>query len=177
MRMRPWMWILLAVVVGLPLLLYVVGSFVARDHVARMTIDLASPPDRVWALISDVGRTKEWRDDISAVVVHPNPGGPLRFTESTNHGEIPFELVSQEAPRRQVIRIIDDQQPFGGTWTWNLEPTPGGTRLTITEAGFVKNPMFRAMGLVFFSPYDTINVYLKALARALKDSAEPRRVN
>lgn len=177
MRMRPWMWIVLAVIAGLPLLAYLIGSFVPRDHVAKMTIDLASPPERVWAIVSDLARTKEWRDDISAVVVQPNPGGPLRFTESTSHGEIPFEVVSQDAPRRQVVRIIDDHQPFGGTWTWDLEPTPGGMRLTMTEAGFVKNPIFRAMGLLFFSPYDTINAYLKALAKKLGDKAEPRRVN
>ena len=177
MRIRRWMWIVGAIVIGIPLLLFIVGSFVARDHVARMTIDLASPPDRVWGLISDVAGTTRWRSDISAAVLNPNPGGPLRFTETTSNGDIPFEVVSQDPPRRQVVRIIDDDQPFGGTWTWELEPTASGTRVTITEQGFIKNPIFRTLGLVLFSPYDTIDVYLRSLAKALGDSAEPRRVD
>jgi uncharacterized protein YndB with AHSA1/START domain len=177
MQIRLWMWIVGGIVIGVPLLLFIVGSLVPRDHVARMTIDLSSPPDRVWGFISDVGQTKAWRSDISKVVITPNPGGPLRFTETTSNGDVPFELVSQDPPRRQVVRVIDDDQPFGGTWTWELAPTPAGTRLTLTEAGFVKNAFFRALGLIFFSPYDTLNGYLKSLAKALGDSAEPRRVD
>ena len=87
-----------------------------------------------------------------------------------------FEVVSQHAPFRQSVRVVDDDQPFGGVWTWQLEPGDVGTRVTITEAGFIKSPIFRTMGWLFFSPTDTINDYLTALARALGESATPRHV-
>jgi uncharacterized protein YndB with AHSA1/START domain len=173
--MKLWMWIALAIVVGLPLLAFVVGSMVPRDHVAKVAIDLASPPDRVWAIVSDFAKTTEWRSDVKSVTMQPTQ--PVRFTEQSSQGDVTFELVSQDPPRRQVVRVVDDNQPFGGTWTWDLTPAGAGTSLTITEAGFVKNAIFRAMGLIFFSPYSTLETYLRSLARTLGETSEPRRVD
>jgi hypothetical protein len=70
--------------------------------------------------------------------------------------------------------VVDDGLPFGGTWTWELAPAGGGTRLTITEAGFIRNPIFRLMSRLFFPPTGTMEKYLRALAAELGDSAEPR---
>ena len=171
-----WVWIVLGVVVGLVVALLIIGSLLPRDHVARMAIELESAPSRVWALISDFGGSPRWRSDVSEVTVDSSAGAPLRFTEKSKQGAIPFEVVSQDPPRRQVVRIIDDQQPFGGTWTWELEPLAAGTRLTITEAGFVKNPIFRVMGKLFFPPTATLRRYQQALAGELGERAEPREV-
>ena len=172
--MKRWLWVIAGVIVGVPLLAFIIGTFLPRDHVASMTMDLTAPPERVWALISDFEGTPKWRTDITRVRVDPPAGGAVRFTESSSHGDIPFEVVRQEPPRLQVVRIVDDDQPFGGTWTWELQPTGSGTRLTITEAGFIKNAIFRTMGALFFSPADTIDAYLRALAKGLGESAEPR---
>jgi uncharacterized protein YndB with AHSA1/START domain len=171
-----WLWIVLAVVIGVPLILFAIGSFLPRDHVARMSIELAAPPDRIWTLVSDLAGTARWRKDISAVTVESAPGGPVRYVEQSSHGKIPFEIVSQDPPRRQVVRVVDDDQPFGGTWTWELTPAAAGTRITITEAGFVKNPLFRVMSKLVFKPTNTIRSYLQALARELGEAAEPREV-
>ena len=172
--MKRWLLVLAGILVGVPLLAYVAGVFIPRDHIAAMTLDLAAPPERVWALISDFEGTPKWRSDITGVRMTPQPDGKIRFTEASSMGEIPFEVVSQAPPSRQVIRVVDDDQPFGGIWTWELERTPSGTRVTITEAGFVKSPIFRTMGLLFFSPTETIDSYLRALSAALGDSAQPR---
>jgi uncharacterized protein YndB with AHSA1/START domain len=173
--MKRWLWIILGVVIGLPMIAFVVGSFLPRDHVVQMTIDFAAPPAQVWALVSDFPGTPKWRHDVTSIRVDPaGSGGPIRFTESTSQGDVPFEVVSQEPPRRQVVRVVDDDQPFGGTWTWVLEPRDTGTRLTITEAGFIKSPIFRTMGVLFFSPADTLNDYMRALSFALGEKSEPR---
>ena len=171
--MKRWLKILAAVLIGLPLSAYGVGLFVPRDHVAAMSIDLAAPPDKVWPLVSDVANTPKWRSDVTAVRMQPQPDGRVRFVETSSMGDVPFEIVSQTAPVRQVVRVVDDDQAFGGTWTWELQPVGTGTRLTITEAGFVKSPIFRTMGLMFFSPTDTIDSYLRALSKALGETAVP----
>lgn len=165
-----WPWIVGGVVVGVPAALALIGTFVPRDHVARVSIVLKSSPDRVWALISDFVGTPRWRKEVSKVELVP-AAAPVRFIEHSKQGKVAFEVVSQESPRRQVLRVVDDDQPFGGTWTWELVPDAGGTRLTITEAGFVKNPIFRAVGRVFFSPSATIEAYLRGLAGELGETA------
>jgi uncharacterized protein YndB with AHSA1/START domain len=173
--MKKWGFVVLAVVVGLPIVAGGVGLLLPRDHVAAMTIDLAAPPDRVWSLVSGFAEAATWRTDVTAVRLDaPAAGGALRFTESSSQGEVTFEVVSQDAPRRQVVRIVDDDQPFGGTWTWTLEPAGAGTRLTIVEAGFIKSPIFRTLGALLFSPTATLDAYLRALAARLGESAEPR---
>ncbi len=153
---------------------YVAGLFIPRDHVASMSLDLKSPPARVWDVIADVATTAHWRPDVTRVEMQPQPDGKMRFTETTSQGDIQFEILRQDAPVRQVVRVVDDAQPFGGIWTWDLEPrAEGGTRLTITEAGFIKSPIFRTMGALFFSPTDTMDQYLRDLARRLGEDATP----
>lgn len=168
-----WVWIAAAAILGIPALLALIGAFVPRHHLARVSITLQSAPETVWTLVSDFAGTPRWRPDVKRVELEPGSAGPLRFIEHSRNGKVPFEVVSQEPPHRQVVRVVDDDQPFGGTWTWDLTPEGSGTRLTLTEAGFVKNPIFRAVGLVFFSPSATMEGYLRGLARALGESAEP----
>ncbi len=167
-----WPWIAGGVVVGIPAALALIGVFVPRNHVARVSIALKSSPERVWALIADFGGTPRWRKAVRKVEIQSS-NHPVRFVEHSKQGKVPFEVVSQEASKRQVVRVVDDDQPFGGTWTWELTPDRGGTRIIITEAGFVKNPIFRAVGLVLFKPTATLEEYLRDLARALGEAAEP----
>lgn len=172
-RIRTVLLATLGAVVGLVLLLVLVGMFLPREHTARATIELAATPERVWATVSDFAGAARWRPDVESVRLETLPDGGIRFVETSDEGEIPFEVVTQDPPRRQVVRVIDDGLPFGGTWTWELVPLGGGTGLTLTERGFTRNPVYRALGLVFFRPTDAIARYLGALATALGEDVEP----
>jgi len=178
--MKRWLFIIGGILVGVPLIAYIAGLFIARDHIAAMSIELRKDPGTIWALISDFEHTTKWRSDVSAVRMDPPVDGHVRFTESGSQGDIQFEVVSQQPLYRQSIRVVDDDQPFGGVWTWQLERVgeegAPKTRVTITEAGFIKNPIFRTMGKLFFSPTDTIKGYLNALAKALGETASPQQV-
>jgi uncharacterized protein YndB with AHSA1/START domain len=167
--------ILLVIVIGVPLIAYGVGLFVPRDHVASMTIDFEKASTaQVWKLITDFGNTPKWRSDVTGVRVSAQADGKTRFTESTSQGDVEFEVLEQ-SPGKQVVKVVDDNQPFGGTWTWLVAPRPGGgTSVRITEVGFIKNPIFRTMGIIFFSPTDTMDGYLRSLAKALGENAEPK---
>ena len=174
--MKRWMFILGGVILGLPLLAYVAGLFIPRDHVASSSIVLDKTPDAVWALVSDFAQSAKWRADITKVRMDPPVDGKVRFTESGTQGDVQFEVISQQPPFRQSVRVVDEGQPFGGVWTWQLDsvdtPAPK-TRVTLTEAGFIKSPIFRTMGKLFYSPTDTMDSYLIALARALGENALP----
>jgi hypothetical protein len=66
-----------------------------------------------------------------------------------------------------VSRIADRSLPFGGRWTFELSPAPGGTLLRITEDGEVYNPIFRFVSRFVFGHDRTINGYLEDLERHL----------
>ena len=57
--------------------------------------------------------------------------------------------------------------PFGGTWTYELTPTAGGTSLRITEDGEVYNPVFRFMSRFVFTHHATIDTYLTDMGKRL----------
>ena len=172
-RMTTGLVIAAGLLIGIPLVAALVGSLLPRDHVARMRLELRATPSEVWQLISDFRGTAEWRPDVRAVDPLPASDGRIRFLETTRQGQTPFEVVTQEPGLKQVVRVVDEGLPFGGTWTWELVPAGRGTRLTLTEAGFIRNPIFRLMGRLFFKPSATIQSYLRALARRLGEAAEP----
>ena len=116
------MWIAIYIVAGLVgfvVLLNVVGLFLPRDHIAARRATFRGPPERVWDAMVELA------------------------DEVAKKENMPIELERDERPRTRIGRIIDDKLPFGGRWYYELEPAADGTRLTITEAGFVKLPMFR----------------------------------
>ena len=72
-----------------------------------------------------------------------------------------------EPPRLLVVRI-DPGLPFGGTWTYEVAPVPGGSTLTITENGEIYNPLFRFMARYIFGYEGTIETYMAALKKHLE---------
>lgn len=153
------MWIALSIVaglVGLVVLLNLVGLALPRDHVAARGARFASPPERVWDAMVELSEQVAARE------------------------KMPIELELDDKPRARITRIVDDKLPFGGRWYYELEPLddePGaGTRLTITEAGFVKLPMFRIFTTL--APNATKTKFLRELGARLSvpvtvEPAEP----
>ena len=169
-----WVYIVGGVLIGVPLLASLIGAMLPREHLAQMSIHLAASPETVWGLVADFGGTARWRPEVAAVEMQPSTNGRVRFVEVNPHGRTPFEVVAQERPRKQVIRVMDEGLPYGGTWTWELMPTNPGTQVVISEAGFIRSPLFRVMSRLFFPPTKTMDVYLRALAKELGGNAEPQ---
>ncbi|WP_158931720.1 SRPBCC family protein [Acidisphaera sp. S103] len=109
------------------------------------TIVLNAPIDRVWRALTDHSEFGEW--------FRVRLDGPfIRGQQSTGHITYPgFEHVLWRA----TIETMDQPTLFAFTWhpyavdpnvdytqepptrvTFQLEPVPTGTRLTITESGF-----------------------------------------
>ncbi|MEW6321645.1 MAG: SRPBCC family protein [Acidobacteriota bacterium] len=165
--------IALAVIAALIAAVALAGSLLPSEHTAQASIDLTSSAERVWATVSDFAATTRWRADVRAVEMTSAADGTVRFVESTRQGSTTFEVVSRQAPHRQVVRIVDEGLPYGGTWTWDLRPVGGGTRLVVTEEGFIRNPVFRIIGRLFMRPSASIEEYLRELAGGLGESSKP----
>ena len=144
-------------------LVLVIGYLLPVGHEASAETTVDRPPARVFALLTDVAGFPRWRSDVKSVdLVAPDPP---RWVEHGSNGDIAFESVERDPPRRLVTRIADRSLPFGGTWTYELTPAGSGTRLRITEHGEVFNPVFRFMSRFVFGHTATIDRFLKDVVR------------
>jgi hypothetical protein len=164
--MLRWIAFAFAGVVALVGLAALVGFFLPKGHRASRTVVYDAPPGAVFAAITDFASFPQWRSDVKSVTLLPATG-VVRFREEGAHGTITYRVEERTPDSRLVTTIDDPSLPFGGRWTFELEPAGGGTKLTITEEGEIYNPFFRVMSRLFFSPYDTIDTYQADLRRRL----------
>ena len=149
------------VLVALILLIIAIGFALPVAHVASGEAQLAAPPERVFAALTEVDKFPAWRSDVTSVEVLA--GGPLPRWRERGDNDITFETQRADPPRQLVTRIADRSLPFGGSWTYDLTPSGNGTRLVITEHGEVYNPLFRFMSRFVFGHTATIERYVKDL--------------
>jgi uncharacterized protein YndB with AHSA1/START domain len=161
--------ITLAVLVVLILVVVAIGYALPVGHQASTQAVLSQPPERVFAVLTDVEAFPKWRGDLKRVEVL-DAGPRKRWRESGSNGDITFEVAESNPPSRLVSRIADTNLAFGGTWTYELAPEGSGTRLTITERGEVYNPLFRFMSRFVFGHTATMEQFLAALAKGLTAS-------
>lgn len=168
---RRVLWAFVAVV-GLVLVMAGVGATMEPSHVATRHAVYARTPDEVWDVITRFDRAPSWRTDVDAVELEA--GDPIRFVEMGAQGPLPLEVSEQERPRKLVLMATDPSLPFTGSWTFELQPTDGGTRLTITERGSIDNPLFRFMARLFMDPSATATTYLVDLGHHFGEDVTPQ---
>jgi uncharacterized protein YndB with AHSA1/START domain len=151
--------------VAAALIVTAVGYALPVAHVATRDAVVNAAPLVVFARISDPAQYRQWRPDLDSVELLGTD--PLHWREQSGGDTITYEAIERSAPRRFVTRIADKGLPFGGTWTWELEPEGAGTRVTITERGEVYNPIFRFMSRFVFSRTATMEKVLRQLQNAL----------
>jgi uncharacterized protein YndB with AHSA1/START domain len=161
-----WPLVILGVLVGAISLVTLIGVFLPEEHVATRTMALPQSPQNVWEAITDFPGMTKWNSEVKSVERLPDLNGREVWQEEYSRSmKIPLETIESTPPRKLVRRIADDDLPFGGTWEYVIVPTTeGGSQLTITERGRVKNPLFRFMSRYVFGHATTIENYLKALA-------------
>jgi uncharacterized protein YndB with AHSA1/START domain len=171
--MKMALWVGLGVVALVVMLMTLIGSQLPRNHMATRLGMYHQKPEVLWEAITNVDAMPAWREGLKSVQKLPDRNGLPAHIEVTSSGTIPMETVEMVPPRRLVVRIADDKLPFGGTWTYDIQPTTQGAALRITEIGWVSNPFFRFMSKFVFGQTSTINAYLRSLA---KKFGEPARI-
>lgn len=152
---------------------FLIGLALPRSHRATSSVTLGKPPAEVWAVIRDLSALQGTWKDLKSARRLPDAGG--REVWEQNAGGFPLRLVVEESspPSRLVTRIdAAADANFGGTWTYQLEPAGSGTRVTITEDGYVSNPLFRVM-MGVMGVHRTADSYLRALGIKLGENVEP----
>jgi hypothetical protein len=162
------------VVVLLVVLVVAVGYSLPVQHEAWRSSASRRPPAEVFAVITDYARYPEWRTDVTRVEVEGPPGAGQRIREHGSNGVIPYRIEAFEPPTKIVTRVLDSDQPFGGTWTFELTPSDSGTDIVLTENGEIYNAVFRFMARFIFGHHATIDQYLADLRKKLGDPEPPK---
>jgi len=162
-----WIAYVVGGVAGLIALMALIGLTLRADHVATRAAVIPGAPAEVFAVIRDVAGYPRWRSGLKKVDLLPPVDGKQAFREHGSQGTIPFVIDEDVPPSRLVTRIADDKLPFGGRWVITVEPEGGGSRVTVTEEGVVKNPIFRFLSRTVFSLTRTQELWLRDLGRVL----------
>lgn len=169
-------WVLFAVagLIVIVLVVYGVGLVLPEDHTATLSRELSIPVADVWGRVTDLDDHARWRPDVDSVVWIERPPNVLpAWREYGRTGVLTMEATVAEPLDRLVLEIIDEGLPFGGSWTYEFEPTESGTRLTITEDGEIYHPIFRFVAK-FALGYDrTMKAYLDALEADIEAGGQP----
>jgi hypothetical protein len=139
-----WMLIVLGALAVLVVLIAVIGSRLPRDHAASRSLTVRRTPQEVWTAV----------------------------TQATAASSVPVDVVEQDPPRRLVTRVKESEKMFGGTWTIAIVPdasTGSGCTLTITERGWVANPIFRFLSRFVIGHHASMDGILKQVAAALNE--------
>jgi uncharacterized protein YndB with AHSA1/START domain len=159
-----WIFRVLGIIVALALCVVAMGAALPRQHVVSRQVMYHRPPEAIWQAIMDYEKFPSWIKGVARVETFKSPDGHPGWTEVLSSGmRIPLEITTQDPPRRLVTRIADPKLPWGGTWTTEITPVPGGSAMRITEDGYVNNPLFRFLSRFVFGYTDTLDSYMKSL--------------
>jgi len=168
-------WIVWTIVglVGLVGIVALIGWLLPVGHVASRSATFKQPPETVYAAVADLAGYPKWFKGVSRIEMLESTNGRVRFREHMSTGPVIMEVEEASPPGRYVTRIADPDQPFGGTWTFEITPAAGGARLTITERGEVYNPIFRFMSRFIFGQTGTMESFLKGLGGKFGETVVP----
>jgi uncharacterized protein YndB with AHSA1/START domain len=154
------------VVAVLCLALFVLGSFLPREHRATSRAVLPVPPDSVWQVIRDLERVPSWWPEVTDATRLEERDGQERVQQSYQD-DFSMTLVVKESARPSRLRTEIEPTPdadFGGGWIYELSPAGNGTEVRLTEDGWIANRVFRVVS--WSTGYHrTLDDYLTALGR------------
>ena len=134
-------WVLFGLI-GIILLVAVmatIGARLPREHRATRTVNLPRPPADVWTAV----------------------------TRNASAASVPVDVLESTPPFRMVTRVKESEKNFGGTWTIAIAPVDGGSTLTITEDGWVANPVFRFISRYIIGQTATMDGLIKNVKKEL----------
>jgi uncharacterized protein YndB with AHSA1/START domain len=109
------------------------------DRIER-TVQLAHPPQRVWAALTTAEGLAAWFGDEAAIDLRPGGAARMRWAAEGFTAQMRVERV--EEPRvfgfTWGIYGLPEDDPRRTYVEFTLEPAGPGTRLTVVESGFAQ---------------------------------------
>ena len=164
-----WVLVVVGALTAMVGVVALIGALLPRAHRATRRARFRQKPEAVYALLAG---PPDWRSDLEEFGSLPDRDGHKQWWELSRGQRITYELVEDVPPSRRVTRIADKGLPFGGTWTLQISPEPGGAALRITEDGEVYNVIFRFMARFVFGYTRSIDGFLTDLGKRFGERVE-----
>ena len=146
----------------------VVGALLPKHHIATRSVAFRATPDQLFTLIAG---PQDWRPDVARTEIVSDAAGRNLLRETTRDGQtITYEVVHRVPPTSLKRRIVTENLPYSGTWTFTLQPQGDLTVVRITEDGQVYNPIFRFVSRFILGHTRTLDAYLNDLAKATEQT-------
>ncbi len=166
-----WILTVSAVVFVLAASVAVIGWLQPVKHHATRHAHFHQPPGALYAVLAG---PPDWRSDVKASGPLPDQKSRKQWWEEDSHGQrVTFELLEDSPPSRRVVKIADQRLPFGGTWSFDITPAPGGSDVRITEDGEAYNVLFRFMSRFIFGYTGSIERFFRDLGKKFGESPQP----
>ncbi len=138
-------WPLAAGAVGVVLLPFALGRLVPEARSTARSEAFPTPLERLW---------------------------PVVLAEFHRRNDGAYAIAENDPPHRLRTTVVDLSLPFGGDWTYELEPAGAGTRLTIVERSSIPNPLIRFVARYVLPRERALDGFLSDVRRAWLASSE-----
>jgi Polyketide cyclase / dehydrase and lipid transport len=154
-----------ALLVALILVVLVGGLLLPEEHQASRTLATKQSPQAIWDAINDHANEPKWRPDVESVRSLGERDGREVWQENYKDGNrVTLMTTESKPPTRMVRELTDLEGPFSGRWEIDIQPTPAGSNVRITEIGKVSNPFFRFVSKYVIGHTTFMERYLEGLA-------------
>jgi hypothetical protein len=155
---------------------YLYGRGLPREYVVTSSITLVAPSDTVFRVIRNIGAQREWWSSVTSVErIQGAARESWRQDMGPATGTIDIEVGNVVPGRSLEVHILNaDEQGWGGTWHYEVQPSAAGTYVVVTEEGWIDSPVFRTIRK-FRGAHRTLDSYLIALGGHFGEPATPRR--
>ena len=139
---------------------------------AELTVEIARPPEDVFAYLTEVANLPSWQSGVRSATIEgggdARAGARIRESRRLLGREVTttLEVAEFEPPRIFALRALDSPVPFAVRH--ELEPSGGGTLLTVTGTGepgllgFASGVMTRRIEKQFRSDFERLKKLLES---------------
>jgi uncharacterized protein YndB with AHSA1/START domain len=153
--------------------IYIAGSRMPREHTSQLKATFPADRAAVWDAITDYNGMPGWWPAVKSTRLERlTDGTEITWNKDSHGNEVPFKTTLLHPQQKLVRTIAGKDQPFGGSWTFDLaDGAGGGTELTLTEDGWIQPPFYRAVARWFIGLDSNQKDFMAHLAKHLADKA------
>jgi len=157
-----------AVLIGLVLVVLVAGAGMNASHVTKASRLYAAPPERVWTALLSIRQLPWDRSDLTNMESPERNRVPASL--DVLGSPIRIEAPTQQPPVQLVVKTVDPNLAYSGTWTIVLSLEDDKTRVTIVEDATIRSRALRFFVRTILGDDILLDGIFRAVTRKLAEA-------